>query len=140
MEAMVMTKRKPTASDATVMSKPFSRGTAGGESPYQLHIRIIEPGKRKPVGYRRDFPTVAVLLMWGLHDIPLTDLPPLTSRLRWHCANFGACWQEMARRCHASGHVWLDTVSAAIENRKPVAPLPRISTTSAPRRVSGKGR
>jgi hypothetical protein len=35
--------------------------------------------------------------------------------LRWHCKNFAAAWQEVARRCHATGPVWLDTTAAAIE-------------------------
>jgi hypothetical protein len=89
----------------------------GGRSPWELSVWIIRPGKRNSTGYRRDFPTDAVLLMWGKHDISLADLPPLTATLRWHCSNFGAAWREVARRCHATGQVWLDTVAAAIKDR-----------------------
>jgi hypothetical protein len=85
-------------------------------SPWELSVWIIEPGKRNSIGFNRDFPGDAVLLMWGKHDISLADLPPLTAPLRWHCKNFAAAWREVACRCHATGYVWLDTVAATIED------------------------
>jgi hypothetical protein len=94
---------------------------AGGtswRSPWELRVGIIPPRDRNSSYFDRNFPIDAVLLMWGMYDISLTDLPALTTPIRWHCKNFAAAWQEMARRCHATGCVWLDTVAAIIEYRK----------------------
>ena len=121
--------RPATLVTCTVYGDPFVRNgrlvsaavkprPAGGRSKWTLYVRIIPPGKRNPDGFERDFPVDAALLMWGAHDISLADLPPLTTPLRWHCKNFAATWHEVARRCHATGSVWLDTTAAAIENRK----------------------
>ena len=35
--------------------------------------------------------------------------------MRWHCPSYAATWQEVSRRCRATGQVWLDTVTVAIE-------------------------
>src|SRR4051812_26765813 len=47
----------------------------GGWSPWQLSISLIEPRKRTPTGYTRDFPAAPVLLLWGQHTITLDNLP-----------------------------------------------------------------
>jgi hypothetical protein len=80
-----------------------------------LHISFIPPGKRNDKYYQRHFPVDAVLLMWGTHDIPLDDLPLLTTSMRWHCSNYAATWQEVSRRCRATGQCWFDTHAAAVE-------------------------
>jgi hypothetical protein len=87
----------------------------GGRSPWKLHVGIVEPGKRNPIGFDRDFPVTPVLLMWGKHEISLADL---TASCHWHSGNFAAAWREVARRCHATGQIWLDTVAAAIEDHE----------------------
>jgi len=92
---------------------------AGGHSPWEIAICITPPRKRQPEIYNRDFPSDAVLLLRGHHDIALTDLPPLTSPLRWHCVNFAPTWREVARRCRAiPGAVWIDTTESAVNCRQ----------------------
>jgi hypothetical protein len=90
---------------------------ACGRSPWQLRIGIVPPRMRNPLGFERDFPADPLLLLWDIHNISLADLPPLTAEMRWHCKNFAATWQEVSRRCHATGSVWLDTTAAAIESQ-----------------------
>jgi hypothetical protein len=108
----------PFVESGRLVSAIISPRPGGGWSPWQLRIGIIPPGKRKSDGFSRDFPACPVVLMWGAHAISLTNLPPLTTGLRWHCSNFAEAWLETARRCHATGTVWLDTVTAAIENQE----------------------
>ena len=83
-------------------------------SPWELTVRIIPPKDRNSIYSNRNFPIDAVLLMWGIQDIALADLPPLTTSIRWHCPSYAAAWQEMSRRCRATGQLWIDTTAAAI--------------------------
>jgi|SRR6516165_8285982 hypothetical protein len=92
------------------------RPTHGRAIPWELDVGIVPPGKRRVASYRRDFPSDPVLLMWSAHQISLTGLPPLTAPLRVRCPSYADAWLEVARRCHATGSVWLDTVTAAIEH------------------------
>jgi hypothetical protein len=87
-------------------------------SSWVLRVGIIPPKERNAIYFPRGFPEEAMLLMWGVHDISLAGLPPHTAPIRWHCTNFATTWQQVARRCHATEQVWLDTVAVTIEHHK----------------------
>jgi hypothetical protein len=131
---------QPIIKTGRLISAVVQPRPGGGRSPWELHVGIVEPGKRNPIGFDRDFPVTPVLLMWGMHEISLTDLLPL----HWHSRNFAAAWREVARRCHLTGHVWLDTVAAAIEDhtarrstqQKPIEAVRTIEELRASRTVS----
>jgi hypothetical protein len=79
------------------------------QKSWKLSIDIIKPGNHHSSPFGGEFPVTPLLLMWGMHDTLLNHLPepPLT---------FAPAWREVARRCHATGQVWLDTVEAAIKD------------------------
>ena len=92
----------------------------GGWSSWSLHIGLVPPKQRNAIGIERDFPSDAVVLMRGRHDISLDDLPPPTTSIRWHCANFASTWREVARRCYAIAgpRVLIDTTEAAASTQQ----------------------
>jgi hypothetical protein len=104
---------QPIIKTGRLISAVVQPRPGGGRSPWELHVGLVEPGNRNPIGFDRDFPVAPVLLMWGKHEISLADL---TALCHWHSGNFAAAWREVARRCHATGQIWLDTVAAAIED------------------------
>jgi hypothetical protein len=75
---------------------------------WKLSVTVIEPGNKHPSNFSWDFPIDPVLLMWGMHDALFNNPPPPP-------LTFAAAWREVARRCHATGQVWLDTTAAAIK-------------------------
>jgi hypothetical protein len=95
-----------------VLVRPSSRRT-----PWEISVEIRPKQKRGHESYVREFPDDTVLLIWGHHEIDLSDLPPPTNFLRWHCPSFGPAWREVANRCYAAApdDVWLDTIGAAVK-------------------------
>ena len=126
-----MTPRDVTVIASNVYGDPFLKvgrlrwavitpRPAGGWDPWQLRIGFVQPKERNPVSFERDFPSGAVVLMRGRHDISLGGLPPQTTPMRWHCASFASTWREVARRCYAIAgpRVLIDTTEAAVSTQQ----------------------
>jgi hypothetical protein len=80
------------------LDSAFVRPRAGsGQSPWELHIGMIEQEKRKAIAFRRDFPADAVVLMWGFTFFMNSSTPPIGDCLRGRFLTSEA-WQPFFKR------------------------------------------